>query len=156
VILYENGGNIAGTAKTCDTAPGAMRFMCYESLGRDISAFALQDHAKASQMCALGTTKYQPWCYFGLVKSFVDMDARADVGIAFCKELKGQPDKMKCYEAVGEQIGTLRNTPAERSALCQNSEDDYRNACLYGARVTPVPPAELAKLNAAVESAKSE
>ncbi len=146
-ILYQNGGNIAAAAKTCDTAPNLMRYVCYQSLGRDISAFALQNHAKATEMCEMGTPKYRPWCYFGLVKSFVNMDARASDGLSYCRELTGVPDKLKCYEAVGEQIGTLRNTSAERSSLCQPSEPTYLNACLYGARVVMAEPPDLARLN---------
>ena len=146
-ILFQNGGNIKSAAGTCDTAPKAMRIVCYQSLGRDISAYALQNHARAIEMCALGTLKYQPWCYFGLVKSFVNMNARAEDGVAFCKELKGGPSKMKCYEAVGEQIGTLRNETAERTALCEGSEPGYREACLFGARVTIVPPPALDQIN---------
>ena len=139
-ILFLNHGNIQAAAKTCDTAPAAMRLVCYQSLGRDISAFALQDHAKATEMCALGTPKYQPWCYFGLVKSFVNMNARADDGLTYCKGLKGEANKLKCYEAVGEQIGTLRNENTERAALCEPSEPAYRPACLFGARVTTLRP----------------
>ena len=139
-ILYLNGGDIGAAARTCDTAPTSMPLICYQSLGRDISAFANQDHARAIEMCALGTAKYQPWCYFGLVKSFVNMNARAEDGVSFCKELKGEPNKLKCYEAVGEQIGTLRNETSQRSALCESAEAAYKSACLYGARVGPKPP----------------
>jgi hypothetical protein len=148
-ILYLNGGNIGAAAKTCDTAPKEMRFTCYRSLGRDISAYALQDHAKAIEMCALGTPKYQPWCYFGLVKSFVNMNARAGDGLTFCRELKGEANKLKCYEAVGEQIGTLRNESTQRTALCQPAEPAYLAVCLYGARVTIVRPPALDRLNIA-------
>ncbi|MEO8576456.1 MAG: hypothetical protein ABI556_07145 [Gemmatimonadales bacterium] len=148
-MLYLNGGNIQGAAKTCDTAPDRMRLVCYQSLGRDISAYAEQNHAKAIELCALGTAKYQPWCYFGLVKSFINMNARAEDGTAFCRELKGEPNKLKCYEAVGEQIGTLRNENAQRRALCESSEAEYKDACLFGARVGSRPPA-LEKLDVAV------
>ena len=153
VILYLNRGNIAAAAKTCDTAPGKMRYVCYQSLGRDISAYALQDHAKSKAMCELGTARYQPWCYFGLVKNFVDLNARAEDGLSFCKSVTGEANKMKCYEAVGEQIGTLRNDSESRRKLCLPSESDYLSACLYGARVSPTPPAVLARLNATASEA---
>ena len=149
-ILYLNGGDIKAAAKTCDTAPNSMPLICYQSLGRDISAFAAQNHATAIEMCGRGTPKYQPWCYFGLVKSFVNMNARAEDGVAFCRELKGEPNKLKCYEAVGEQIGTLRNDVAQRSALCQSSEAEYKDACLFGARVGISRPPALQKLDLSV------
>jgi hypothetical protein len=125
-----------------------MRFVCYQSLGRDISAYALQDPVKSKQMCSLGTPQYQPWCYFGLVKNFVDLNARASDGLSFCKAVDGNANKMKCYEAVGEEIGTLRNDSESRRNLCVGSEQEYLDACLFGARVSATEPAPLIKLNA--------
>lgn len=147
VMLYLFGGDIGRSAKACDTAPPKMRYVCYQSLGRDISAYAMQDHAKSIQMCSLGTPKYQPWCYFGLVKNFVDLNARASDGLTFCKELTGIANKMKCYEAVGEQIGTLRNDAEPRRQLCEPSEPYYLDACLFGARVSSLEPKLLQQLN---------
>ena len=149
VILYLNQGNIGAAAKTCDTAPSKMRFVCYQSLGRDISAYALQDPVRSKQMCALGTLAYQPWCYFGLVKNFVDLNAQASDGLSLCKTLDGESNKMKCYEAVGEEIGTLRNDTESRRGLCVGSEPAYLEACLFGARVSDVAPQALTRLNAA-------
>lgn len=149
VILYLNHGNIGDAAKTCDTAPGRMRLICYQSLGRDISAYALQDPMKSKQMCSLGTKAYQPWCFFGLVKNFVDLNAQASDGIALCKSLGGESNKLKCYEAVGEEIATLRNDAPSRQNLCVGSEQAYIEACLFGARVSGTQPVALQKLNAA-------
>ena len=146
VILYLNQGDIGAAAKTCDTAPNKMRYVCYQSLGRDISAYAMQDHGKSKAMCQLGTPKYQPWCFFGLVKNFVDLNARPTDGFDFCKTLDGDDNKMKCYEAVGEQIGTLQNDMEGRRKLCEPSEAAYVAACLFGARVGAAPE-RLTKLN---------
>ncbi|MEP6509723.1 MAG: hypothetical protein ABJC63_15960, partial [Gemmatimonadales bacterium] len=63
VILFLNHDDMIATAKTCDTAPYAMRFVCYQSLGRDISAYSVQDFTKGKAMCSTGTPRYQPWCY---------------------------------------------------------------------------------------------
>ena len=124
-----------------------MLYVCYQSLGRDISAYALQDYGRSKAMCELGTPKYQPWCFFGLVKNFVDLNARPGDGFAFCKTLAGEANKLKCYEAVGEQIGTLRNEMMARRSACMDAEPAYLDACLFGARVGSAPPA-LMKLNA--------
>jgi hypothetical protein len=152
VMLYLNHGDIGAAAKTCDGAPGRMRYVCYQSLGRDISSYSLQDHAKGIEMCSLGTRKYQPWCYVGLVKNFIDLNARANDGLSFCRKLSGEANKLKCYEAVGEEIGTLRNDSEGRRALCAPAEPDYLDACLFGARVSSFEPPFLAKLNAQATS----
>jgi hypothetical protein len=147
VMLYLNHGNIGDAATKCDKAPGAMKYVCYTSLGRDISSYSLQDHSTAIKMCSLGTEKYQPWCYVGLVKNLIDLNARPGDGFSLCKELRGNNNKLKCYEAVGEQIGTLRNDQASRSALCEDAEAGYTDVCLFGARVTSLIPPSLQKLN---------
>jgi hypothetical protein len=84
-----------------------------------------------------------------LVKNFVDLNARASDGLSLCRELFGEANKMKCYEAVGEQIGTLKNDAEARRALCQPSEPGYLAACLFGARVSTEQPELLEKLNRA-------
>jgi hypothetical protein len=149
IILYLNHGDMAGAAKTCDSAPAKMRYVCYQSLGRDISSYSMQNHPTAIRMCALGTAKYQPWCYVGLVKNLVDLNARAGDGLSLCRELSGEANKMKCYEAVGEQIATLRNDTELRRALCTQSEPAYLDACFFGARVTTEEPKLLRELNRA-------
>jgi len=149
VMLYLNHGNLGDAAMKCDKAPGMMKYVCYTSLGRDISSYSLQDHSTAIKMCSLGTEKYQPWCYIGLVKNLVDLNARPDDGFSLCKELRGNNNKLKCYEAVGEQIATLKNDQQSRSALCEHAEAGYLDVCLFGARVTSLIPPALEKLNAA-------
>jgi hypothetical protein len=142
-ILHLNGGDIAGAAKICDGAPRSARTWCYQSLGRDISSYTLQDPAESIRLCSLGTPRYQPWCYVGLVKNFVDLTAKTEGGFAFCRGVPGAANRMKCYEALGEEIGVLESGAEGRTALCEQSEPEYRGACRYGARLTPERPAGL-------------
>jgi len=146
VMLYNNKGNIAGAARSCDSAPAAMRTVCYASLGRDISSYSQQNHAEGIRMCYFGTARYQPWCYYGLVKNFIDLNARADDGLAFCGSIPGEASKLVCYAAVGEQVLLLAPTQEGRSQMCAKAEPAYMDACLYGARVKPVPPAALTEV----------
>jgi hypothetical protein len=140
VILYLNHGDMADAARTCDRAPTDMRVVCYQSLGRDISAYSLQKPSEAIRMCSLGTLDYQPWCYVGLVKNFIDVTSKAESGINFCPQVPGQANRMKCYEAVGEEIWALTANDTHREALCGKTEGDAYEACRYGARLRPEPP----------------
>jgi hypothetical protein len=142
-ILWHNQGDIAAAGKTCDAAPQALRTVCHQSLGRDISSYALQDHEESIRLCSLSNPRYQPWCYVGLVKNFVDLTARTDNGFAFCGKVPGVPNRMKCYEAVGEQIAVLESGQEGREALCSQSQPTYLEACRFGARLTPRKPDEL-------------
>jgi hypothetical protein len=146
VMLYDNKGNIAGAAKACESAPARMRPICFASLGRDVSSYAVGDHGEAVRMCSLVAANYQPWCYHGLVKNVIDLDARPQDGISMCREVPTQEGKTLCYNAVGEQIMILMPAPEARRSACSASEADYEGACLYGARVTTLAPGILLKV----------
>ena len=52
-ILFHNGGDLEATAAACDRVPERHRGACYISLGRDVSALTMQDHAKARAACSI-------------------------------------------------------------------------------------------------------
>lgn len=146
VMLHDNKGDIAGAAKACESAPATMRPICFSSLGRDVSSFAVQDHAEAVRMCSLVTTTFQPWCYHGLVKNLIDLDARPQDGISMCRDVPTAEGKALCYNAVGEQVMILMPAPEARRSACSTSETEYEAACLYGARVSTQAPGILLKV----------
>jgi hypothetical protein len=150
VMLYNNKGSIAGAAKGCDTAPLPMRTTCFASLGRDVSSYSAQNHAEAVRMCGLAPEKYRPWCYYGLVKNFIDLNARADDGLALCRDVPAGAGKAVCYNAVGEQILVLAANADSRRAMCAATEAGYMDACLYGARFPVKAPEILLKTWASV------
>lgn len=140
IILYHNHGDMAEAARTCDRAPSGMRVPCYQSLGRDVSSYSLQQHDEAIRMCSLGDSDYQPWCYVGLVKNFIDVTSKAESGLSFCPRVPGRANQMKCYEAVGEEIWALTSSDAQRTVLCRKADGDLYEACRYGARLRVEPP----------------
>jgi hypothetical protein len=146
VMLYDNKGDIAGAAKACETAPAAMKPICFSSLGRDVSSYAVQDHSEAVRMCSLVTPQYQPWCYHGLVKNLIDLDAKPQDGISMCRDVPTPEGKTLCYNAVGEQVMILMPAPEARRSACSSSETEYEAACLYGARVSTQAPGILLKV----------
>ena len=141
IILYLNHGDMADAARTCDRAPSAVRESCYQSLGRDISSYSVQQADESIRMCSLGHPDYQPWCYVGLVKNFIDITAKPESGLTFCPRVPGRANQMKCYEAVGEEIWALTSSDTQRASLCGNTEGELYEACRYGARLRPEPPA---------------
>ena len=151
VMLHNNGGNMADAARSCDTAPKAMRVICYTSLGRDISSWSHQNHAEAIRMCSLGKELYRPWCYFGVVKNLIDINARTADGIAFCRAVPGDANKQVCYAAVGEQALVLMPGVEARQKACSESELAYLSACLYGANVNRELPTALGSVYKSVD-----
>lgn len=154
VMLHNNGGDMADAARACGEAPANMRATCYASLGRDISSYSRQDHAEAVRMCTVGKELYQPWCFVGVVKNLIDLNARPDDGMAFCKAISGESNKQMCYAAVGEQILVLEPDLERRRAACGSSELAYRSACLYGASVNRELPSRLEQVYRSIEGAR--
>ena len=140
VMLYFTHGDMAAAARGCLDAPQALRFVCYQGLGREISGYARQDHREAIRLCGFAGVRYRPWCHFGVVKNFIDLTANPDDGIAYCRSVGGGANGLTCYEAVGEEIATLRNDAKAREAACAGVVLAYRGACRYGARLTSQRP----------------
>ncbi|MGH7702729.1 MAG: hypothetical protein ACREMO_06520, partial [Gemmatimonadales bacterium] len=61
IMLEMNRRDFGATAKTCDGAPAAWRFTCYQSLGTNISGETMGNNGRALQLCELGNPRYQPW-----------------------------------------------------------------------------------------------
>ena len=135
VMLYFTHGDIGAAARSCLGAPQSLRPVCYQGLGREISAYSRQVHREAIRLCGLSPAQYQPWCHVGVVKNFIDLTANVGDGIAYCRDLSGSANRLQCYEAVGEEIATLRNDPKEREAACAGVGEAYREACRSGARL---------------------
>jgi hypothetical protein len=152
VMLHNNGGNMEDAARACGQAPRKMRATCYASLGRDISSYSRQNHAEAIRMCTVGKELYQPWCFLGVVKNLIDINARPSEGIAFCKAITREANKQMCYAAVGEQILVLQPDIEKRRQLCSESELAFRSACFYGARVNQELPGALESVYKSIEN----
>ena len=135
VMLHFTHGDMAATARHCLDAPPGLEPVCFQGLGREVSAYSHQDHQEAIRMCGLARAEYQPWCHVGVVKNFIDLTARPDDGIAYCRAVTGSTNSVKCYEAVGEEIATLQGDPRGREAACAEVVEAYRDACRYGARL---------------------
>ena len=135
-ILYFNGGDFAAAARACDSAPVVHRAACYQSLGRDASAYSQQDHQRAMRLCANGDPQYRSWCHVGYAKNLVDLTARPADGLDYCRVLDDPAMKSACYAAIGEQTWVLADDPQRRRAWCAEAEPAYRGACMRAAGVT--------------------
>ena len=135
VMLWFNGNDVGEAAEDCAEAPESWRKTCFQSLGRDVSAKTLQDPDDALSECGKAPEEYRDWCYVGLVKNMVDLTATFEEGFAFCRRVD-ERYKPRCHEAMGEEIGILRATEAQKREECSASESfQLEQRCLYGARV---------------------
>jgi hypothetical protein len=147
VILHLNGSDFAAAALTCDGAPAAVRRICHQSLGRDASGYAEQDPEETVRLCRRDRSPDGVWCYVGAVKAITDWSGKPDAGHVFCAEVPDGPARVRCIEAVGEQIGVMIEPTEDRRAACMAGDAAAADICLYGARVIAQKPAALRALD---------
>jgi hypothetical protein len=143
LIVEKTGLDFAKVAAVCDTAPEPMRHVCYQGIGTYVSGVTSRDPQESIRLCSLGSIRYQPWCYVGLVKNFVDVTANPDDGLALCRMLIGVEIATSCYHAVGEEASVLYVPMTKREEVCTKVDAQYVNACRFGAGLSQVRPTEL-------------
>ena len=136
VMLHLNKGDIGDAAKSCERAPGQVRPVCFQSLGRDATSYTGRDPQKTADLCRKAREPYRPACYFGAAKALVDWTATTESAFAFCKVVANEAGGPTCYQALGEEIATLLATTGEREQQCVKAEEEWAvEACRHGAAI---------------------
>ncbi len=134
IILNASGQDFGVAATECNRAPEGFRRECYLSLGTNASGSTGQSTEASIAHCRKGDPAYQPWCFVGAVKNFIDVTARPEDGIRFCREVAPGDNRAQCWRAVGEQVATLYPTdPVRRTAACALAAADGVAPCRLGA-----------------------
>jgi hypothetical protein len=131
-ILYQNKGDFAATARECENAPADEVRTCFVSLGRDANSYGRGVHEKVIELCSQAPAARRAWCFVGAVKNMMDVTARIEDGVAFCRKLPGD-SKPACYRAVGQHVWVLVPDDPGRERACQTVERGYLAECREGA-----------------------
>ncbi len=136
LILTGVKGDFAKAAAECDrVGPPLLRSQCYLSLGTNASGGTAQNTPVVIQDCLHGDPAYQPFCFVGAVKNYVDVTANPDDGIAFCTQVEEGANRDHCYNAVGEEISVLIRDPDQRQKACEKAGADGEAMCRIGAQL---------------------
>lgn len=136
IILTATGQDFALAMKACDRVDVGLRSECYLSLGTNASGASGQSTPKAIELCLKGDPAFQPWCFIGVVKNFIDVTARPEDGMRFCREVAAGENRRRCWYAVGEQVVTLFPTdPGRRQQECARAAEDGIIECRRGAQL---------------------
>ncbi|HEX2202847.1 MAG TPA: hypothetical protein VHG91_06105 [Longimicrobium sp.] len=139
-ILWMNGGSVAATARACEEAPaGILRRTCFESLGRDITALAAQDHGRSRSFCAIAEGEGEAACIGGVSQNLVNLAADPAEGMRFCRGVQGEANQRACYEGVGRMLFGLAPEPARREEICATADPSFVAVCRAGAGLPPRP-----------------
>jgi hypothetical protein len=138
-MMFYNGGDVAATARLCGQAPEAFRATCFGSLGREITAWADQDHRRTLEMCGrigdLDGGQARLLCEGGAVATLMNQTADAQDGIRFCHAVQGAEGKESCYRRVGAFTITLSGDVPTRERQCAAAEPEFVAVCRRGAEV---------------------
>lgn len=141
IILQGVKYDFAKAARECDRAPADLRENCYLSLGTSASGATVRNTRKVIGYCSKGDPRYQPWCFVGAVKNYIDVTANPDDGVAFCREVPAGRNRRQCYVAVGEHLTVLNwNDRSARERACVKMPADGVEECRYGAGLLAAAP----------------
>ncbi len=123
---YPDWGKMAGW---CDKVPTNYRYLCYQSMGRDVSGATLRDPVRGYAACQTSAPAYLGDCVQGFAKDLLEYDPHNPTAKVFC-DLVDTSVKRKCFSAVGQMISAIYTKPDERNKACQALTKDYLNSCL--------------------------
>lgn len=128
MILKLNGWNFEEAFKVCDTAEQKYRWLCYQSMGRDVSGSTLRNKERVKDLCLLGKLQTaREECYFGAVRDFINDKGEFDSAIDLCAFLDEQYQG-RCFSGVFLDL-SLYHTGQSFLAICAKMPEPYLAEC---------------------------
>ncbi|HEX5869177.1 MAG TPA: hypothetical protein VFY65_02110 [Longimicrobium sp.] len=140
-IMFYNRGDVAATGRVCERVPAAFVLICFNSLGREITAWADQEHPRTIEGCErlgdAGGGQGRVWCLQGAVETLINQTANTEDGMRFCRAVPGTDAKEGCYRSVGTFMMTLLDAADVdgRARQCAAAEPGFVAACRRGAEL---------------------
>ncbi len=116
----------------CDSVRSDFVWVCYQSMGRDISGSTLRDANRSEQLCSQGNDRFYTDCIVGVVKDFTNTTPETSEGANFCKVVN-QKSKEQCYRSGGQILQDLYVATKEFDKACSQLtrlEPTYKQNCL--------------------------
>jgi hypothetical protein len=128
MILRLNGYNFQAGFKSCDTAEAGYIFLCYQSMGRDISGSSQRSISRVNELCPQGSPQFIGDCYFGAVRDFINEKGEFDTAIPMCVATP-EAYKSYCYNGMIFDLGLLKKGQ-DYVNVCNQLPQDYKTQCL--------------------------
>lgn len=107
-ILKINGWNLPEAMKTCATkAEESYRWLCFQSVGRDISGSSLRNEQTVNEQCLLAPENYRGDCFFGAVRDFINEKGEFESAIHLCQTIHAGWIQ-KCFDGIFLDLTFLR------------------------------------------------
>ncbi|MBX4187840.1 MAG: hypothetical protein KW793_01755 [Candidatus Doudnabacteria bacterium] len=129
-ILKINGWNFPETFKACETAEQKYQYLCFQSLGRDVSGSTLRNNDRVKELCGLaGENKFaKTECYFGAVRDYINEKGEFDSAIKLCNFIETE-FQSRCYDGVLYDMSQYRQGQAFEQ-VCSQMPEKYEAECM--------------------------
>jgi mono/diheme cytochrome c family protein len=133
-LLEATRWNWRETVRWCRKVEAGYVVLCFQSLGRDISGYTLQDAPEILRLCALSGDMARE-CIYGAARDITNMDAGARRSAPFCAQVPAG-DRAYCFEGIGTIVGSFHVYGRDRKAECRaDVPRKYWRDCFAGANV---------------------
>ncbi len=134
-ILKINGYDFRDANKWCATVEDNYRWLCFQSLGRDVSGATLRNIPQVIEKCQYGIPSDNANCFYGAVRDFVNEKGEFDTGIDLCNQVPNDYKK-NCFEAIFLDLGLYKTGQAFLD-VCDRTPQPYRDQCRAKLPQTP-------------------
>ena len=137
-ILPSVGDDWERTAEICTEVESAFVHVCFQSLGRDVSARNERDAVRILETCAVARPFAREGdCIAGATMDIVSNSGSGNRARALCELAQGDLRGF-CYFGAGAVMALFAKTPAAREAACLALTKDHGlvSECLRGGRST--------------------
>ncbi len=132
-ILKINGWDFPDAFKECARVEDEFRWLCFQSLGRDVSGSNLSGGLSTSipkviEMCQYGTDpRDNANCFYGAVRDFINLKGEFATGVNLCSAVPDQY-KLNCFDAIYLDLG-LYKRGQDFINICATMPEPYRTNC---------------------------
>lgn len=132
-ILKINGWDFKDAFVQCAKVEDEFRWLCFQSLGRDVSGTNLSGGLPTSiqkvvEMCQYGTNQTDNGnCFYGAVRDFVNLKGEFTNGINLCKASPSQYQPT-CFAAIELDLGLYKHGQ-DFLNVCATLPEPYKSEC---------------------------
>jgi len=123
VVFHFHPNDWAAGFAMCQAAPVDDKWICDESMGRDVSGATVRNGTRTLATCATGPDEdARDHCLIGAVKDYLNTDAAMQSGVDLCKRADDF-SPVSCWTGVGQMAGLFVPDHAARLAACAPAGD---------------------------------
>ena len=123
-------GDFKKIAEGCLKAEKPYQQSCFDSMGRDVGGFNLQNPQKAIAECSNAPKgPYRLGCLMGAVQDSMWDPTGQDDALTFCRLLTDKEEKNVCYNTIFSRSKEIFTSVEDLKNFCSKAESQYQNSC---------------------------